>query len=64
MTSEVRGSLHCPLRAFHGCRDGVEGSKGFSCLVSHLKRQHFSTDASKKAVRDIIGRDIDVFCGV
>ena len=56
MATNLSGALHCPFREFHGCRDGEEGSKGFSCMVSHLKRVHFCTDERKSVLRETIER--------
>ena len=61
MSMEGNGFLHCPLRSFHGCGDGREGSRGFSCLISHLKRQHLGVVERKNEVRGILECDLDVF---
>jgi hypothetical protein len=61
MNSTQIGSLHCPFREFHCCSDGREGSKGISCMVSHLKIQHLCSEERKKMLRKAIEDDLGLF---
>ncbi|KAK2455796.1 hypothetical protein QL285_003218 [Trifolium repens] len=58
MNSTQLGSLHCPFREFHCCSDGREGSKGISCMVSHLKIQHLCSEERKTMLRKAIEDDL------
>jgi hypothetical protein len=61
MSSTQIGGFHCPFRGFHCCSDGREGSKGFSCMVSHLKIQHLCSEERKSTLREAIKSDLGLF---
>ena len=50
----------CPFRNFHCCKDGRPGSKGFTRLLSHIKRDLFKSADRKGCLRDALSSDLDL----
>ncbi|GJX83260.1 hypothetical protein Tco_0332741 [Tanacetum coccineum] len=44
-----------------GSKDGMAGSKGFPRLVAHIKRLHLSSDDRRRALREALSTDCELF---
>ncbi|CAI8610489.1 unnamed protein product [Vicia faba] len=55
------GGMHCPLREFHCFPDVKNWSQSISCMVSHLKMLHLSSDEWKNTIREAMESDLNLF---